>query len=248
MAQPVHFKSTVSGIKVHSEDVHSYTLVSGRRLPKFLPGQFIHLSLDDYDPSGFWPESRVFSVANSVNDNLTLNLVIAKQGGYTKRIINELKVGSVVSCKGPYGDFVIRPEVGELKTIVLIAGGTGITPFSAFIESMSQQDFPQTGNYFLFYGARTSDLLIFKKLADDCAEKFKNFKPFYFAEKLSQVDNPRADINLGRLNVNTIVNIIKPDKQTLFYLSGPKLMIDDFSHNLTKVFQYPPENIIIDAW
>jgi len=248
MAQPVHFNATVSEVIAHSEDVHSYTLISERRLPKFLPGQFIHLSLELYDPCTFWPVSRVFSVANAITDNLTLKLVIANQGVYTKRIIDELNVGSIVSCKGPYGDFIIRTEAQNGKAIVLIAGGTGITPFSAFMESMLQQGFPEFSKCYLFYGSRTSDLLIYKKLADACAAKFSTFKPFYFVEKVTYPDHLPPGISLGRLNVNSVLDAVKPYNQTLFYLSGPKMMIDYFSNELTEVFHHPPENIIIDAW
>jgi len=248
MAQPVHFKAAVSEVIVHSEDVHSYTLVSERKLPKFLPGQFIHLSLELYDPCTFWPVSRVFSVANAVTDNLTLKLVIANQGVYTKRIIDELNVGSIVSCKGPYGDFIIRTEVRNGKSIVLIAGGTGITPFSAFMESMLQHDFTKFLKCFLFYGSRTTDLLIYKKLADECAAKFNTFKPFYFVEKVAQGNHLPPGISLGRLNVNSVIDDVKPDNHTLFYLSGPKTMIDYFSNELTVVFHHPQENILIDAW
>ena len=31
----------------------------------FKPGQFLHLALDAFEPGGFWPESRVFSIASA---------------------------------------------------------------------------------------------------------------------------------------------------------------------------------------
>lgn len=248
MAQAVHFKANVTKVIAHSLEVHSYTLISDRCLPKFLPGQFIHLSLEMYDPSTFWPESRVFSVANSISDNHTIKLVIGKQGEYTQRIIHELHVGSMVSCKGPYGNFIIRQEAQTANSIVLIAGGTGITPFSAFMESLMQQDFLGFSKCFLFYGTRTTDLLIYKNLADACAAKFNNFEAFYFVEKNGTENILPLDIRIGRLDINSIVDIVKPDNNKIFYLCGPKMMIDYFSNELTVVFKHPAENILIDAW
>jgi ferredoxin-NADP reductase len=35
---------------------------------KFVPGAFFHLALDEYDPSGAWPESRCFSIQTSPNE------------------------------------------------------------------------------------------------------------------------------------------------------------------------------------
>jgi ferredoxin-NADP reductase len=248
MSQSVHFKASVSEVIAHSPDVHSYTLVSERSLPKFSPGQFIHLSLEMFDPSNYWPESRVFSVANTVIDNKTIKLVISKQGLYTKRIIEELHVGSYVSCKGPYGDFIIRTDNQADKTIVMIAGGTGITPFSAFMESLMQHEVLGFSRCFLFYGTRMPALLIYKKLADACSVKFNNFKAMYFSEEDDPGKKLTSEIRTGRLNVNSVVDSVKPDNHTIFYLSGPKMMIDYFSNELTKVYQYPAENILIDAW
>ena len=41
------------------------------RAPRFRPGQFLHLALDAYDPSGFWPDSRVFSIASRASADAT---------------------------------------------------------------------------------------------------------------------------------------------------------------------------------
>lgn len=247
MPQPVHFKATITEVIAHNQEIHSYTLVSEKRLPRFLPGQFIHLSLEMYDPSTFWPESRVFSVANAVLDNRTIKLIIGKQGNYTKRIIEELHVGSIVSCKGPYGSFTIQQE-SLVSKIVLIAGGTGITPFSAYMESLLENNILEFSKCFLFYGAKTVDLLICKNLADTCASKLSNFKAYYFAENNIPFNSFPLAVKCGRLDIKSIVETVKPSNHSIFYLSGPKLMIDYFSKELVEVFQYPPENILIDAW
>lgn len=248
MAQPIHFNAIVSDVIIHCEDIHSYILVSDKQLPKILAGQFIHLSLDLFNPGDYWPESRVFSIANDVFDRKTITLVIGKQGEYTKRILNELHVGSVVSCKGPYGDFIIRtPAIAE-KVIVLIAGGTGITPFSAFMETLLHQGLSGFVKCLLFYGARSTDLLIYKKLADTCAAKFNNFKTYYYAEKYFPEDKKPLDIKKGKLNIDSIVDTVNYGKQVIYYLSGPKMMIDSFSGELKGKYQHPVENVLIDAW
>lgn len=38
----------------HGGQVHSLTLASERPAPRFLPGQFLHLALDEYNPGNFW--------------------------------------------------------------------------------------------------------------------------------------------------------------------------------------------------
>ena len=164
----------------HSPDVVSLVLESHKRLPRFAPGQFLHLSMDTYDPSRHWPESRVFSVANAVADRKTIRLTISKQGRYTTRMLDEAKEGGVVACKGPYGEF----EVGRAPTpkVALIAGGTGITPFAAFMDSVLDSTGLGVTQCRLFYGARTPELLVYRELADRCALALPAFRASYFVE------------------------------------------------------------------
>jgi len=49
----------VERIVSHGERVYTIALRPDRPAPRFRAGQFLHLALDPYDPSGFWPESRV---------------------------------------------------------------------------------------------------------------------------------------------------------------------------------------------
>jgi len=66
MATPQKLRCRIQKITDHGDHVYTADLSPERPLPRFKPGQFLHLTLDDYDPSGFWPESRVFSIASSL--------------------------------------------------------------------------------------------------------------------------------------------------------------------------------------
>ena len=76
-------------------------------MPPFRPGQFLHLTVDDYDPAGFWPESRVFSIASSPRERERIRICYSVKGRYTTKMEQALKVGGEVWIKLPYGDFVI---------------------------------------------------------------------------------------------------------------------------------------------
>ena len=182
MAQPVHFKAVVEQVARHDSNVASFRLKAEKRLPRFVPGQFIHLTMDAYDPSSFWPESRVFSVANAVMDRSTIWLTISRQGNYTGRILDEVQSGSVLWAKGPYGEFSVDGSHGY-RSAVLIAGGTGITPFCAFMDAALAQGKLPVEEAILHYGARTPELLIYRSLADQCAAQVRGFKVRYYAEK-----------------------------------------------------------------
>jgi len=65
MSSPRKLRCTVSSITDHGGHVYTVDLASTVPMPAFRAGQFLHLTVDPYDPSSYWPESRVFSIASS---------------------------------------------------------------------------------------------------------------------------------------------------------------------------------------
>src|SRR5258708_8558901 len=179
----------------HGEHVYTLALRLERAAPRFRAGQFLHLALDPYDPSGFWPESRVFSIASPPAQRDRVRITYAGHGGFTARMESELVEGKEIWVKMPYGDFVIESRAD----VVLFAGGTGITAFTAFLENLAPAaDRPVT----LAYGARTSRLLIYRDVVDRCAQRVRTLGVCYFVEDVvgegGENDPPR--VHSGRVS------------------------------------------------
>ena len=60
MSVPRKIRCIVESITNHGGRVYTVDLSPSIAVPVFRPGQFLHLAVDEYDPSGFWPESLVF--------------------------------------------------------------------------------------------------------------------------------------------------------------------------------------------
>ncbi|MBC8185057.1 hypothetical protein H8E88_28520, partial [candidate division KSB1 bacterium] len=131
MPTPIKLPAKVETIIQHTEDVKSFIMSPLKRCPNFNPGQFLHLAIDKYDPSFHWPESRVFSIANSPTRREKIRITFSVKGKLTQKMYDEVKIGYVLWLKLPYGRFLISDDS---RDIVLIAGGTGITPFVSFLE------------------------------------------------------------------------------------------------------------------
>ena len=240
MPAPQRIRCQVEAITAHGDHVYTVDLRPERRVPVFRPGQFLHLTLDPYDPSAFWPESRVFSIASAPAQRDRLSIVYAVQGRYTARMEKELGVGQAVWVKLPYGDFVIDGKTD----VALLAGGTGISAFTAFLEALSP-DFPHA--VYLFYGARQPSLLIYAPLAERLAQAVPGFHRFYFVEHLPDGDSLPPHTAQGRLSVEAAwSHIANPDAAT-YYLSGPPLMLRSLTGDL-RTRGLPPEAIRTDAW
>jgi ferredoxin-NADP reductase len=227
----------VERVVAHGERVYTLVLKPERPAPRFRPGQFLHLALDRYDPTGFWPESRVFSIASGPAERERLSLTYAVHGRFTERMEAEALEGRRVWIKLPYGDFVIDASAD----VALFAGGTGVTAFTAFLEVLP----PESPHHVLVaYGARRDGLLIYRDALERCAARARAIELMYFVER------PEGGIpstHAGRVSVETVWPRVRDPRRTQFYISGPPPMLKGIARDLTDR-GVDPGAIHIDAW
>lgn len=235
-------RCVVQNIVNHGSGVYTLELIPEKLLPPFLPGQFLHLALDEYDPSRFWPDSRAFSIASSPKVRDKLRISYAVKGNFSSRMERELVEGKQVWVKLPYGEFIVDKD----KPTALIAGGTGITPFGSFLEDLTPN---KTHEVHLFYGARSTSLLIYREMLTKIARSVPQFYPHFFVEVAPDHFESREDSNLiiGCLAIDKIWPLITNPLETIFYLSGPPLMWKKFSTELQSR-KLSADQIRIDAW
>jgi NAD(P)H-flavin reductase len=225
----------VARIMDHGDQVYTVELHSPQPVPVFRPGQFLHLALDEYDPSSFWPESRVFSIAGASPTRDRLRISYSVRGKFTARMAQELAADCMVWIKLPYGDFV----VGRERNAVLVAGGTGITAYAAFLETLTA-DFPH--DLTLLYGARNPRLLLYPDTIQRAQQALPRFRVYRFVEQ-----DAGGELRHGRLSFESIWPELATPGATDFYLSGPPAMIRALSADLAQR-GIGPGTIKIDAW
>jgi ferredoxin-NADP reductase len=247
MSVPRKIPCMVESITDHGGRVYTVDLVPGTPVPAFRPGQFLHLTVDDYDPAGFWPESRVFSIASSPCTRNRIRICYAVKARYTSRMEQRLKVGGEAWVKMPYGDFVIDHGTD----VVLLAGGTGISAFTAFIEGL------QPGNpaaVWLVYGAREPGLLLFRSMLLEQSRRLPNFHLLFFTEtghadlnrEMAGLPHPPQCL-AGRIDLGQVWPHVPEPARKVFYLSGPPVMLSALSRQLL-AREVPAESIRTDAW
>ena len=242
MANPIKIKCNVSSINNHDDTVSTVTLKPFRRIPNFQPGQFLHLALDPFDPTiGFWPESRVFSIASTPLDP-ELTIAYAVKGAFTKRMREELAVGKEVWVRLPYGHFNLAASADD--EVVLIAGGTGITPFIAFI--LNEMHRPSGMILKLVYGVRRPELFLFPDILIQAMYRLNGFKVLSFSED-GRHNNNQFPVDEGSLSLDKIWQVVVEPRKAIFYLSGPVAMISAFNAGLLGS-GVNPGKIRIDEW
>lgn len=239
MGSPKKLTATVANIEEHTPTLFTLSLRPDEPKPPFEAGQFLHLALDIYDPSGPWPESRVFSIASSPTQEL-LRVTYVVKGEFTQRMARDLRVGSTVQLKMAYGSFRVQPEKG-LDT-VLISGGTGIAPFISFLEQA--RDEGSKGRFTLFYGVQSPEVLLFREFIERLKESLRNFSAWIFLEEGHEAIKGSLR---GRLRVEEILAHVDDVAKCVFFLSGPPAMVEKLRSDLCRA-GISQEAIRTDDW
>ena len=195
---------------------------------RFLPGQFLHLALDEYDPSQGWPESRCFSIQAQHSPD-TLVLSFSAKGRFTTRMAQELKPGSRVTVKLPYGS--LFHESDAASRCVFIAGGTGITPFLSLFTDNTFAAYTKPG---LYAGFRNKSYNLYDAYLLRAKEINNGFEYRLKCEDME-----------GMLDITEIA--AREHHGSLFFLSGPPVMIASFRKYLESV-GVDRGNIRTDDW
>ena len=220
---------SVKEIIPYSDNVKLFRLEPERHGIQFKAGQFLHLAIEPYDPSYNWPESRVFSIANSPTRVETVDILVSKIGEFTGELFNNVKVNDELWIKLPYGTFNFDDSMEQ--DTVLIAGGTGVSPYISFLQYAIDQNLNPAIH--LNYGVKSEELIIIDDLIKEAVSKLPNFNYNLFVEEPTD-NNNGLTITKGQLNVSDIVSDSLKLSNPVFYLSGPPAMIIAFDKELKK--------------
>jgi NAD(P)H-flavin reductase len=97
---------------------------------------------------------------------------------------------------------------------------------------------------YLFYGARSPELIIYNELIEECKEKVRHFVPTIFVE---QYRDANSAYRTGRLDIEQIVAELTKVKSPDYYLSGPFEMVKNFKSALL-MRGIEASRILIDDW
>ena len=245
MANPMKVQVHLNSIREYGCGVFLLRFYPISRKPRFKEGQFLHLTLEEFDPtSGFWPESRVFSIASSPDDEW-IEVLFSVKGVYTLRMANELCVGDTYWIKMPYGDFILEKHIESRDRVILVAGGTGISPFLAYLYRLVQ-DNSKGPELMVYYGVRDPLLLVHPGLFEKLSLRINTNVEIWCEE--GDANTIRINrFKSGMFDVGLIVDSEISILNNKYFLSGPPSMINTFKDTLLSR-GIESSKIIIDEW
>lgn len=160
------FEATISQVEKLSDSTIALK-IKGESLSQlaFLPGQYVNLRVPGSE------QSRAYSFSSLQKNGEVSFLIRNVPGGLMSSFLTGMaKAGDSMTLAGPLGSFYLR----EIKRpLLLLAGGTGLAPFTAMLEKIAEQgsDHP----LHLIYGVTHDSDLVEMDVLAGFAERIANF-------------------------------------------------------------------------
>lgn len=232
VAKQLHPKSLrlrIKSIDVFSDDVKSYIFTSaeGRMLPYFKAGQYLTVELRVANSVLTRPYSLSSSPKVSLSGEYRITVKRVPTGFASGYILDNWQVGDLITAYPPEGTFGYEP-LRDAKTVVGVAGGSGITPFISMAEDIAAGD--SDFELILLYGARNTKEILFKKELDELAEKCDKFKVCYVLS-----DSTSKKYETGFIGADLIKKYAPADEPYSIFVCGPGPMYKFLQSELPKL-------------
>ncbi|MEI9814084.1 MAG: FAD-binding oxidoreductase [Acidobacteriota bacterium] len=163
------------------------------------------------------PVTRAYSLASAPSSSNTFELCLNRvDDGRLSPHLFAMRPGDTIEMTGPLGTFTLREPA---RDSILIATGTGITPFRSFLQAYLPQGTP---SFTLLFGVRHESHLLYRTEFEDYVARYPQFR---FWPTLTQ---PPEDWKgrTGRVQAH-LFEAIGERRNIDLYLCGLKPMVDD---------------------
>ncbi|UTW08122.1 benzoate 1,2-dioxygenase electron transfer component BenC [Pseudomonas benzenivorans] len=213
--QQASFEAAISAVRQLSDSTIALS-IKGESLAKlsFLPGQYVNLQVPGSE------QTRAYSFSTLQKNGEVSFLIRNVPGGLMSSFLTGLaKAGDSMTLAGPLGSFYLR----EIKRpLLLLAGGTGLAPFTAMLEKIAEQGSEHPLH--LIYGVTNDFDLVEMDRLEALAARIPNFS---FSACVASPDSSYPQKGY-------VTQHIEPkhlnDGEVDVYLCGPPPMVEAVSH------------------
>ncbi|MCY1412224.1 Benzoate 1,2-dioxygenase electron transfer component [compost metagenome] len=212
--QQASFSGAITAVEQLSDSTIALK-IKGESLSKlaFLPGQYVNLQVPGSE------QTRAYSFSSLQRDGEVSFLIRNVPGGLMSNFLTGLaKAGDSMTLAGPLGSFYLR-EIR--RPLLLLAGGTGLAPFTAMLEKVAEQGSEHPLH--LIYGVTNDFDLVELDRLEALAASIPNFT--YSA----CVANPDSQYPRKGYVTQHIEPVHLNDGDVDVYLCGPPPMVEAVS-------------------
>lgn len=219
-------RAKASGGTLHSARVvdvvpntdHAVTIVLDHRPQEpFVPGQFLtfEIAIDGEKLR------RSYSLCGSPLDNGTLAVSVKRvQGGRVSNWLNDhVEPGMELRFRGPNGRFGTTPSPDSSRRVILVGGGSGITPLWSLAQTLRRAE--PKGRVELVFANRSPDHIMFRDELDELAAADDGFTLTYIVESGGE-----PGMICGRIGEGEASGVLPVDPDAEYFVCGPDPMMD----------------------
>ncbi len=202
----------------------------------YLEGQSVGVIPPGTQENGKSHRPRLYSIASSRNGDdgssqtvsLTVKRVVVNDPetgktiyGLASNYVCDLAPGSKVNLTGPIGRTFFLPKDDNVN-LIMVAVGTGIAPFRAFLHNIYKERESWKGHVRLFYGSRTGMESLYMNQESNDIGQYMEERTFRAYRALSDIENVLVQNRIEE-NVNEVWEMLKEGNFAL-YVCGIKGM------------------------
>ncbi len=205
----------------------------------FAPGQFLTFSAEIDGKT----VRRSYTIASPPTRNAYVEITVKHEedGLFSHYLHDKMAVGDTLHVRGPSGAFTF--DGGNADSIVLIAGGVGITPMMCVVRHLSDVSWP--GDIFLVLGIRSTEEFIFREELEYLQRRWPRL---HVAASVSARSEGTVWMGLeGPITKTTITQAVPGIEQRRVHLCGPPGMMQAIRQVLNEL-GVPPEQIKTEAF
>ena len=203
----------------------------------FKTGQFITV---------YWPDTtnykRAYSLSSCALDRGAFEVTVKRDGKMGTRIVDWAKAGDKLWVIPPVGKFL--PVYEENKHLICIAGGSGVTPFRAFVREATRRKLKT--RITILYSVRTTNDIIFNQEFRGLEQENEHFD-FYVTCTRLHPEDPWTG-RRGRISPEWIREHIHDLPNTIFYACGPNELVEATESLVIEGLKVPKEQMKTEKW
>lgn len=204
---------------------------------EFKTGQFI---------TCYWPDEptykRAYSLSSCALDRGFYEFSVRRDGKMGTRLVDWIKPGHRLMVLPPVGKFL--PVYEPDRHLLCIAGGSGVTPFRAFVREATRRKHPT--RITVLYSVRTTNDIIFWDEFRALAVENPNFGFEVTCTRLHP-DDPWTG-RRGRIDSAWVREHVHDLPNTMFYACGPNALVEFAERLVLDEIRAPKTQMRIEKW
>ena len=228
---------TIAAIRQGTPTVKVFTLATGGARLAFFAGQWV----DCYAEIDGELAVAGYSLTSSPTTRDTVEIAVKRNPDQpvTRFLHERARVGDRLLLEGGQGDCYFT--AGMAASLVLIAGGIGITPLISIARYV--RDAAPEVRVTLLHSARTTDEHLFRAELERMAAENPRFRCMFVETRSGAAD---AEQRTGRIDRRLLVEA-GIDLSALYFICGPGQMIDDVAA-LLRELGVPEARLRFERW